>query len=148
MNTSQLKDVIKKDLTKINVDIEAETTISFSATLGNRSPGDYIFADKQGFHFVSIGDRGKIEAETTYHNLDDILFAVYWLITSRLSVVFAKENRKQGEDWRRKMFPKRLELLKMLGDIYYLKGQVKINQILEENPYNDELFRRGGNEGG
>lgn len=141
MNTDQLKDIIKKDLTKISVDIEAETTICFSATLGNHSPGDYVFADEWGFHFVSIGDRGKIEGETTYQNLDDILFAVYWLITSRLSVAFAKENREVGTDWRRKMFSKRLELLKTLGDIYYLRGQAKIDQVLVENPYNDGLFR-------
>lgn len=141
MNTDQLKDIIKKDLTKISVDIEAETTICFSATLGNHAPGDYVFADERGFHFVSIGDRGKLEGDTTYQNLDDILFAVYWLITFRLSVAFAKENIEAGKDWRRKMFPKHLELLKTLGDIYYLRGQAKIDQILAENPYNDELFR-------
>ena len=141
MNMNEFKEIIKKDLNKIGVDMEEkEHHIFFSAELCNRTPGDYFFADVKGFHYVPIDDRGNIQPETLYQNLDDCLFTLYWIITANLSIKYARIKQKPGEDWRRIMFPKRLELLRMLGEQYYARGRCVINEILENNPYNDALF--------
>lgn len=140
MNLNRFEEVVKKDLERINVDISKEKTIIFSETLGNHAPGDYYFANEEGYHAVSVGDRGQIEAETFYPNLEDVLFAIYDMITFRISVEYAKTNKKPGEDWRKCVFSKQLDLLRNIDEKYYTKGKNEINEILRKNPYNDSIF--------
>ena len=57
-----------------------------------------------------------------------------------MSIAYAKEHMKSGEDWRRLMFRKQLELLKNLGEEYHMRGQKAIKNILQENPYDDTFL--------
>lgn len=134
---------IKDDLRKIGVDIEAEKEkglICFSKTLGNHAPGNYVYVDGDYFYLTSIGDRGEIEERVKSPKVEDVLYEIYWGITARVSIEYARVNKKEGQDWRRIMFPKRLELLKLIGEQYYLKGKKEIENTLAENPYNDKLL--------
>ena len=140
MNMNEFKTIIKNDLKKIDVDIAKENGIYFSEKLGNHASGDYFFVDSKGFHYVSIDDRGNVEPEAVYRDLDDILFILYWGITSNLAIEYASINQKAGQDWRRALFSKQLELLQILGESYYTKGKYKIEEVLKNNPYNDTSF--------
>ena len=63
-----------------------------------------------------------------------------WGITANLAIEYASINQKAGQDWRRALFPKQLELLQILGESYYTKGKHKIEEVLKNNPYNDTSF--------
>ena len=140
MDMNTLKETVQHDLHKIGVSIGDEKGIYFSEQLGCHAPGDYFFVNDKGFHCVSIDDRGNIEPEVTYRDAEGILFALYWGITANLAVEYARLHQKSGEDWRRTMFAKQLELLQVLGEPYYIKGKHAIDEVLANSPYNDALF--------
>lgn len=140
MNMQQFTEIIKNDLEKINVNIESLTTICISTKCSNLPAISYYFVDDHGYHCITNGDRGKMEEEFTCTELEDILYKLYEDITTTMSIAYAKEHRKSGEDWRRLMFRKQLELLKNLGEEYHMRCQKAIKNILQENPYDDTFL--------
>ncbi len=137
MTTKQLKEIARSDLQKIGVDIEQIRSIFFSENPGMNKAGSYYYADSRGFYCTGVGDRGRSIPEKKFRSLEDTLFDIYWYITFLVSTDYAVRNKIPGQDWRRPMFSKRLELLKTLGDPYYLRGMKEIEVILANSPYRD-----------
>lgn len=124
-----------------NVDIEKYfTCLHFQEVSSNYESGVYIYSDEKGYHWASVGDRGGIDEEIILDDFNDIFFKQCWGLVSTLSTEFARNNRVKGKDWRRIMFSKRLELLSKVSMEYYEKGKDIIDEILEKNPYDDELL--------
>ena len=48
-------------------------------------------------------------------------------------------NREKGKDWRRILFAKQLEMLRIIGNRFYIKRSNEIQEILKSNPYNDNI---------
>ncbi len=57
-----------------------------------------------------------------------------------MSIDYAAKNKIEGKDWRRIIFTKQLELLSNINEKYYQLGEKMLDEILENNPYNDELL--------
>lgn len=129
-----LKIITSSEITKYT------SGIHFFEGYENSEPGIYVFYDGICYHWVSVGDRGGIDEKIDSEYIDDIIFKVVWGITSSISTEYARNNKVKGKDWRRTMFPKRLELLKQIDIDYYKKGEEIINNILKNNPYNDKLL--------
>ena len=107
---NEFKTIIKNDLKKIDVDIAKENGIYFSEKLGNHASGDYFFVDSKGFHYVSIDDRGNVEPEAVYRDLDDILFILYWGITANLAIEYASINQKAtANSWRIILYQRKVQ---------------------------------------
>ena len=103
--------------------------------------GMYVFFDNDGYHLDTVGDRGGITQQKVMKNLDDLYFEMCWFFCSSISTQYARKNRIKGKDWRRIMFPKRIQLLNQANPNFALKGKMKIDEILENNPYDDALFK-------
>jgi len=112
----------------------------FKESNDNYLPGTYVFSDKEGYHLDMVGDRGGIVENKTFSNIEDLYFELCWQMVSEISTNYASKNRKEGEDWRRIMFSKRIELLNEISEKFALHGKKKIDDILSENPYDDELL--------
>ena len=52
---------------------------------------------------------------------------------------YAKKNWKEGEDFRRELFRKEIEIYSLFGDEYERKKRNEIEKILKRNPYSDNL---------
>ncbi len=85
-----------------------------------------------------IKERGKIVDFTIAPTLDDLMYAVFKSVTHDMSSMWAAKNRKEGEDHRRTMFAKQLELLDSISHAYAEKRKVEIDDILKISPYHDK----------
>jgi len=52
---------------------------------------------------------------------------------------FELKNRNNNQDTRRIAFKKALELLDLIGENFRKRGEIDIDEILKESPYDDEL---------
>ena len=114
--------------------------IYFQESTPNGRPGAYVFPDEKGYHLDSVGERGGIIEQRLFNNFSDICFELCWSLCSSISIKYASKNRIKGEDWRRVIFPKSIQLLGKISLEFAERGQAEIDKILEENPYDDELL--------
>lgn len=145
LNIQEIEKKIKELFSLIDKEVEKEyrvedNSLFFQQSNENYLSGTYVYVDEKGYHLDYVGDRGSIVDRKIYTAIEDLFFQLCWEKVSSISINFASKNREAGKDWRRIMFKKRLELLKMLDDDYYEQGKEIINDILSENPYNDTLL--------
>ena len=72
--------------------------------------------------------------------MNDIIELTYWIASigiRSLSIAYEVSNRVEGQDFRRIMFLKRLELFAVLGDDYKKMAEKGILELLCDYPYND-----------
>ena len=140
MTMAQLEARIESDLQRIGYSLKDKTISSqfwLSETLGTRAPGSYAYVAEDGIHYVGIGDRGAIEAHDVYADLAEFLYQWYSAIVRCIAYHYACQQRTPGQDIRRLLFARELELLKQLGENYYQRKKAEIDQILIDAPYND-----------
>ena len=68
----------------------------------------------------------------------DIIKAID-IISFDIAMDYAEKNRKEGEDFRRELFRKEIEIYSLFGDEYERKKRNEIEKILKRNPYSDDL---------
>lgn len=140
MTIQELENKVCNDLSKIGVDLDElkeKDVISFSDTLGKRAPGIYVFVDDKKYRLIELGDRGTIEVNKSFSGLKSLLYEIYDVIIFNLSVRYELENRKNGQDFRRILFQKELELFRSISITYYIRKKKAINAVLKSSPYND-----------
>ena len=144
MTMAQLEAIIENDLHRIGYSLKEKTISSqfwLSETLGIRAPGSYAYVADDGIHYVGIGDRGAIEAHEVYADLAEFLYRWYSAIVWLVAYKYACQQRTPGQDIRRLLFARELELLKQLGENYYQRKKAEIDQILIDAPYHDRSFQ-------
>lgn len=135
-----LERCIREDLLRIGVNIEtARLGISFDPKemSFNSSYSIFVFEDNKGYHFYSLGDRDS-GSDSVYQKKSDLLYQVYKHVTYTLAAKYAteykRENPDSNDDWRKLMFAKQLQLLKIIGPEYHHQRANEINTILQEYP--------------
>ena len=144
MTMAQLEARIESDLQRIGYSLKDKVISSqfwLSETLGTRAPGSYAYVADDGIHYVGIGDRGAIEAHDVYADLAEFLYQWYSAIVRCIAYNYACQQRTPGQDIRRLLFARELELLKQLGENYYQRKKAEIDQILIDAPYHDRSFQ-------
>jgi hypothetical protein len=146
LSTMEIENEVLKLFSNINQSLEEEykidsnSCIFFKKSNQDFPSGTYVYSNEQGYHIDAIGDRGGIVDEKLYNDLEEVFFRLCWDVISSISISYASKNRISGYDWRRIMFKKRLDILQTLGESFYQKGKIMIEEILKENPYDDELL--------
>jgi hypothetical protein len=97
-----------------------------------------IRVDGKGYHFVIV-ERGSELKHQIVKDIDELLYLVFKDITFSMACEYELNNRIEGQDFRRILFSKQLELLSKISDIYYSLGRKEIEEILVKNPFNDKL---------
>ena len=101
--------------------------IRFDYGDGGYEPGNYVYEDN------------GIEISKESKNVDEVLYEIYRDITFKEATKYAMINREKGKDWRRILFAKQLEMLRIIGNRFYIKRSNEIQEILKSNPYNDNI---------
>ena len=142
--TKELEAKIKKEYDRIKETAEQEGIYAdVEIVFGKKSPaeyeGPYAYADEEGYHYV-VSERGKI----VEHKITDDLFEIsYWILQSevfQIALNFEVRNRMKSQDIRKLLFEKKLELLDKIGKNYRKREEIRIDEILKANPYNDDKF--------
>jgi len=125
----QLKKNYKSHCSKLGVKAELRTTRSDSGA-------PHVEKIEDAFHWI-VTERGsefQRKTTTSRHEIE------YWLISgvvSALSIRYEVKNRIKGQDFRRLMFKKRIELMNLISTEWAIKLENEIKNILKEHPYKD-----------
>lgn len=132
-------------LTLAQIKVEIDRRASRIGASGNLLPtyGDtedfarpHIEVDSRGYHRVVV-ERGVERDRITTPDLDELLYQVFRGITSSLD---GTGRRVRGEDPRRQMFRRQLDLLSKLDPKWSARRAEEHRQILKENPFKDSWF--------
>jgi hypothetical protein len=131
LTTKQLEEYIMTELARGNCVIP--DTFYF---VKNKIEGEdctYIFSDKQGYHIVQ-SERGS---EITHKLTDDIFEITFWTISMifrTMAIKYMAKVVKPGDNQRKIIFEKELDLYKQIGDSYLKAGEIRIGEIIKNNP--------------
>jgi hypothetical protein len=95
-----------------------------------------VAADEGGYHLV-YWERGSPSLVRTDATLDDFLFALFSEATRRVDVPGIEHS-----DWRRRGFPKQLELLGKISRAWSERQARAQREELERDPFDDERYFR------
>jgi hypothetical protein len=88
------------------------------------------------FHWI-VTERGSEFQRRTTRSRNEV---VYWLVSdeiSSLSIEYEFKSRIEGQDFRRVMFGKRIELMNSISRDWGIRLENEIKDSLDDHPYND-----------
>ncbi len=97
----------------------------------------HIEVDQRGYHFVVV-ERGRELKRKTSPDLDELLFEVFQSVTFSLACEYEVAHRVRGQDFRRLMFARQVELLSQLSPQWAQRRAEEHQQILGDHPFHDE----------
>lgn len=98
------------------------------------------YADGVYYHVVT--ERGSELERKSYTNKNEILYRLVSDMTFWMAVAHEVKNRIEGQDFRRVMFAKWVELMERVGPEWSERTRGKIEETLRDNPYLDQADRR------
>ena len=96
----------------------------------------HIEVDARGYHYVVV-ERGIELRRVTTRSLDDLLHQVFDSVTLSLACDFELANRIKGQDSRRLLFQRQLELFSSLRPEWARRHSLEHQRILREHPFDD-----------
>lgn len=97
----------------------------------------HVEFEKGVYHHI-VTERGLELERQTYKNKDDLLFRMVSDTAFWMAAAFEFKNRIEGQDARRIMFAKWVELMGRVSADRADKTGQKIDRILKDNPYLDQ----------
>jgi len=141
MNTKITLNQIKAEVDKLASQIGASGYIL--PTYGHSEDGarPHIDVDSRGYHYVVV-ERGEEFQRITTNDLDTLLYNIFEHVTFDLACKYELERRVVGQDFRRLMFQRQVELLSMLSPRWGETESQEHEKILQQNPYDDNASLR------
>lgn len=97
-----------------------------------------IRVDDKGYHYVIV-ERGTELKHQIVRDKDKLLYFTFRDITFSMACEYELNNRIEGQDFRRILFLKQLELLERINSGYFALRIKEIDDILLKNPFNDKI---------
>ncbi|MCB2365949.1 immunity 63 family protein [Clostridium tagluense] len=91
---------------------------------------------KSAYHYVISEKRQEIKHQVT-KNLDELLYSTFKYITFEMACDYEVRNRMEGQDFRRLLFNKQLELINLISEEFSLLLKTEIEVILKKYPFKD-----------
>ena len=115
---------------KINAPTELLTVRASSNHLGT----PHVEINGAGYHFI-VCERGNELDRRTTKDIQTLLYWIFKLIVFKMASDYELQNRKSGEDFRKVLFAKQLELFEKLDTRWLALKQKELEGILNEHPY-------------
>jgi hypothetical protein len=100
----------------------------------------YIVVEGEHFLYI-ICERGEEFCRKTTDSLDEILYWILHDVISNMAIEYELNNRVSGQDHRRIIFSKIIELFGKINLSWADRAKSEINEILAHAPYNDNAHR-------
>jgi hypothetical protein len=107
---------------------------TFGKTQDSARP--HIETDSRGYHYVVVERGEELKRETT-QDLDELLFHVLQSITFSLACDYECAHRVRGQDSRRLIFKRQIELLSQLSPAWAQRASRRQEHVLQQHPFND-----------
>lgn len=130
-------DDIANEIKKMGLLIDAPERLLtvYSHPKGDGTPHIEI---RDGECFYISSERGYEIFRTKISSLDELLYRVFDRVTRRMAGEYELKNRIAGQDSRRIIFHRKLELLRTINSDWETLEKKKIEEILRKNPYIDQ----------
>jgi hypothetical protein len=141
LTTQELKEFVLNKYEGLKVAAQSEgiywdLDVGFDNEIPNDAEGSYAYSDDISYHYV-FTEKGNI----TSHKISDSLFEIsYWIFDDQIfniSLKYATYHKEPGQDFRRVLFAKEMELLGLIGENYRKRCEITVEEILKISPYND-----------
>jgi len=129
---------IKEEVLKLAQEINAPSVLLPTFGVNKDFAQPEIRVDVKGYHYVII-ERGTELKHQIVRDIDRLFYLTFKDITFSMACDYELNNRIEGQDFRRILFSKQLELLNKINDRYYAFRRKEIDDILVKNPFNDKL---------
>ena len=129
---------IKEEVLKLAQEINAPSVLLPTFGVNKDFAQPEIRVDVKGYHYVII-ERGTELKHQIVRDIDELFYLAFKDITFSMACDYELNNRIEGQDFRRILFSKQLELLNKINDRYYAFRRKEIDDILVKNPFNDKL---------
>ncbi|QDU31874.1 hypothetical protein ETAA8_70350 [Anatilimnocola aggregata] len=96
----------------------------------------HIEVNASGLHYVVVERGVELERKTT-HDLNDLLYIVFEAVTFSMAGDYELKHRIPGQDSRRILFRRQLELLGSVDADWVTRLRQDQHKILACNPFND-----------
>jgi hypothetical protein len=101
----------------------------------------HIEVDSRGYHFV-VEERGQELSRVTTEDLDELLYQVFQAVTHMLASDYESRHRIEGQDSRRLLFHRQVELLSRLSARWAERQAEEHRRILADHPFDDNSLIR------
>jgi len=88
------------------------------------------------YHYI-VEERGSERERRTTSDLDELLYWVFSSATFSMACEWELRHRRDGEDFRRQLFARQVELLGALSPDWASREAKRHHQILEQYPFRD-----------
>lgn len=85
-----------------------------------------------------VCERGRLFERRCSTDLDQLLYWVFAEVTLSIAIDHELRHRRPGEDSRRQLFARQLELLARLSPAWAERGAEEHRRLLEEHPFKDQ----------
>lgn len=136
LETKELEKEIKGRIANVMPNLELKQ-IKFCVGTDSSPEGTYIYMENDKYYYV-FTEKGKIREKKELVTEEDVLWYVLEVVLFNVAMDYAIKNRKKGEDFRRILFKKEIELYSRFGENFKMRKVEAINRILECNPYIDK----------
>ncbi len=85
-------------------------------------------------------ERGNINDKKTTQSMDELLYWVFKMRATAKALQYEVKHRVPNQDFRRLYFLQSINEIKKLSDVWADRLKEEFNNILEKNPFMDELL--------
>ena len=134
MDNDELYKNLNKDFHKVFPNEQLNNYVS----INNMNNNTIIVYFKDNQYFVKhFGIRQSENSILSFDNYNEFLWNILNNIIISKSISYATMNRIKGQDFRRQLFKKQIELMANYSEEFKTKKINEIEEILANNPYND-----------
>jgi hypothetical protein len=101
-----------------------------------RDAHPYVEVDAERYHYV-VNERGVETERLSTPSLDELLYRVACDLTFSIAVAYELRHRVHGQDARRVMFARQVELLHRVSHDWAVRQAAEHEEILSRHPFVD-----------
>jgi hypothetical protein len=132
LGLKQIQDIVNSTATQIGAEPESLPTYGLSQDF--RRP--HIEVDI-AYHWI-VKERGQVLEWRTTRDLDQLLYWVFSAATFGMACKFEVANRRAGQDFRRLLFARQLELLGSIRADWRTTRLRELQNVLSTSPFSDD----------
>jgi len=126
---------IKARVNELAKTVDAPT--EYLPTYGTSQQTGMPHIEVDHLYYWVVCERGSELERRSTNDLDELLYWIFSSVTFTMATDFELAHRRSGEDCRRQIFPKQLEILAALSPQWASRRAEELRLVLRSHPFND-----------
>lgn len=127
----------KVDALVLIIDAGSKPLVLHSTPVGDGTP--YISFEDDKYNYI-YSERGCELSRKVTESESEVLYWIMYDFVHEIAVQYELTNRISGKDSRRIYFPKIIELMSKMSDVWGVEAKKHLDRTLAVSPYDDTLY--------